>query len=61
MSILSLGLGGIMGIDIAGWSVRALFGVPFRQVVDIETVYMAVWVLSLTGLLYARLPPCTGG
>jgi hypothetical protein len=53
LSILSLGLGALMGIDIASWSVRALFGVPFRQVVEVETVYMAVWVLSLTGLLYA--------
>jgi hypothetical protein len=33
--------------------VRALFGLSFRQVVEVETVYMAVWVLSLIGLLYA--------
>ena len=52
LSILSLGLGAVMGIDIASWSVRALFGTPFRQIVNTKTVYMAVWVLSLIGLLY---------
>lgn len=52
LSILSLGLAVVMGIDIASWSVRALFGTPFRQIVDTKTVYMAVWVLSLIGLLY---------
>ncbi len=53
LSFLSLALAALFGIDITSWSVRALIGTPFRQVVDLETVYMAVWVLSLTGLLYA--------
>lgn len=53
LSFLALALAALMGVDIATWSVRALFGVPFRQVVDLETVYMAVWVMSLIGLLYA--------
>lgn len=53
VSFLALALAALMGVDLASWSVRALFGVPFRQVVDVETVYMAVWVLSLIGLLYA--------
>ncbi|MBK9926682.1 MAG: hypothetical protein IPP66_15515 [Anaerolineales bacterium] len=52
LSILSLGIGTILGVDIARWSVRAFFGTSFRQIVDTETVYMAVWVLSLIGLLY---------
>jgi hypothetical protein len=52
ISIYSLGLAAFLGIDIAGWSVRALFGFTFRQVVDLETVYMIVRVLSLTGLLF---------
>ncbi len=52
ISWFSLGLGAIIGFDIASWSVRALFGFSFRQIVDVETVYMAVWVLSLIGLLY---------
>jgi hypothetical protein len=52
LSILSLGVGALMGIDIANWSVRALFGTPFREIVDTRTVYMAIWVLSLIGLLY---------
>lgn len=43
----------LLGIDIIGWSVRALFGLPFRELVEAETVYMVVWVLSLIGLLYA--------
>jgi hypothetical protein len=42
MSVYSLGLA----------AVRALFGLTFRQIVDIETVYMTLWVLSLVGLLY---------
>ncbi|NUQ83679.1 MAG: hypothetical protein HUU11_03105 [Anaerolineales bacterium] len=53
LSIFSLGLGFVMGIDLAGWSVRALFGLSFRRIVDVETVYMAIWTLSLIGLLYA--------
>ncbi|MBI4760675.1 MAG: hypothetical protein HZC39_11210 [Chloroflexi bacterium] len=53
LSFLSLGLAAFLGIDIAAWSVMALFGVSFRRLVDLETVYMAVWVLSLVGLLYA--------
>jgi hypothetical protein len=52
LSILSLGFGALMGIDIARWSVRALFGIPFREIVDARTVYMAVWEFSLIGLLY---------
>ncbi|MFZ5884376.1 MAG: SCO7613 C-terminal domain-containing membrane protein [Chloroflexota bacterium] len=52
LSFLALGMGALFGIDIAAWSVMALFGVPFRRMVDAETVYMAVWVLSLIGLLY---------
>jgi hypothetical protein len=40
----------LMGIDIVGWTVRALFG--FRSVVRIETAQMWVGVLSLFGLLY---------
>lgn len=53
LSILSLALAFILGIDLASWSVRALFGLPFRRIVDVETVYMAIWTLSLIGLLYA--------
>jgi len=52
ISILSLLLAALMGINIARWSVLAFFGVPFRQIVEAATVYMAVWVLSLNGLLY---------
>jgi hypothetical protein len=52
ISIFSLGLAAMIGIDIASWSVQALFGLSFRQIVDAETVYMVVWVLSLIGLLY---------
>jgi hypothetical protein len=53
LSFLSLSLAAWLGVDLVGWSVRALFGLSFRQVVEVETVYMAVWVLSLIGLLYA--------
>ncbi|MCD4737969.1 MAG: hypothetical protein K8R89_01745, partial [Anaerolineae bacterium] len=41
-----------LGIDIAAWSVRALFGMPFREIVDLATVWMVVGVLAWLGLLY---------
>ncbi|MBI5950849.1 MAG: hypothetical protein HY865_04270 [Chloroflexi bacterium] len=53
LSLFSLLLTLIIGFDLATWIVRALFGLAFRDFVDFETVRMAVWVLSLTGLLYA--------
>ena len=53
LSFLALGLAPILGIDILGWSVRALFGLSFRDFVETDTVYMLIWVFSLIGLLYA--------
>ncbi len=53
LSVYSLGIAVVLGFDIVGWSVRALFRIPFRAMVDLQTVYMAVWVFSLSGLLYA--------
>jgi hypothetical protein len=53
LSFFSLLLTFLLGLNIVGWSVRALFGLSFRQIVDLETVYMVIWVLSLIGLLYA--------
>jgi hypothetical protein len=41
-----------LGFDLAGWTVRAIFGLPFREVVELVTVQMAVRVLALLGLLY---------
>jgi hypothetical protein len=41
-----------LGIDILGWTVRAMFGVPFRQIVTRDVSEMWVWVLALLGLLY---------
>jgi len=52
LSILVLALAVLTGTDLVGWSVRALFGLSFRQIVDVKTVNMIVWVLSLIGLLY---------
>jgi hypothetical protein len=52
LSIYSLGLAAVLGFALAGWSLRALFGLPFRQMVEVETVSMTVWVLSFVGLLY---------
>jgi len=40
-----------LGLDLVGWTVRAMFGFSFRQIVKLETVQMAVGVLSLLGLL----------
>ena len=53
ISSLALALVPFLGLDIVGWSVRAFFGLSFRELVDTDTVYMVVWVLSLIGLLYA--------
>jgi hypothetical protein len=50
LSILALAF---MRGDLVGWTVRALFGMPFRDAVKFEEVWMVVWVLSLVGLLYA--------
>jgi hypothetical protein len=52
LSFLVLLMAFILGSDVASWSIRALFGVPVRDVVDLETVYMVIWILSLLGLLY---------
>jgi hypothetical protein len=41
-----------LGLDLVGWTIRALFGVSFRQMVELVTVQMAVGVLGLLGLLY---------
>lgn len=53
LSLLSLVVGAFLGLELARWSMRALFGLSFREIVEIETIYMLVWVLSLIGLLYA--------
>ena len=53
--ILSVGvliLTTILGFDLIGWTVRAIFGFSFWQIVDIVTVQMVIKVLSLLGLLY---------
>ncbi len=42
----------ILSLNLVGWTVRAIFGFPFRQLVDPATVLMAVQVLSYLGLLY---------
>ena len=52
LSILALIITPLMGIDLVGWTVRALLGMSFRDIVQFETVWMGVWVLSLVGLLY---------
>ncbi len=41
-----------LGIDLMTWTVRAMVGMPFREIVRAETVRMVVGVLSLLGLLY---------
>lgn len=41
-----------LGFDLAAWTIRAILGLPFREVVELATVQMAVRVLALLGLLY---------
>ena len=52
LSILALAITPLLGINLIGWTVLALFGMSFREIVKFETVWMVVWVLSLVGLLY---------
>ena len=42
----------VLGFDLTTWTVRALFGMPFREIVALSTVQMVVSVFSLLGLLY---------
>jgi len=42
----------VLGFDLATWTARAIFGMPFREIVAISTVQMTVSVFSLLGLLY---------
>ncbi|MBE7552137.1 MAG: hypothetical protein HS126_13795 [Anaerolineales bacterium] len=51
-SWIILSLTAWLGFDLAGWTVRAIFGLPFREVVELATVQMVVRVLALLGLLY---------
>jgi hypothetical protein len=41
-----------LGLDIIGWTVAAMIGIPFRNIVNVITVQMIVNVLALIGLLY---------
>ena len=41
-----------LGIEVIGWLLRAVAGLPFRQQVDIPTVQMVIRSLGLVGLLY---------
>lgn len=43
----------ILGVNLVGWTMRALFGVSYRDLVEPEIIRSIVWVFSLTGLLYA--------
>ncbi|MFQ5614088.1 MAG: SCO7613 C-terminal domain-containing membrane protein, partial [Anaerolineae bacterium] len=52
LALLSLLAAAGLGLDLAGWTVRALLGFPFRQVVEVATVLMAVGVFSILGLFY---------
>jgi hypothetical protein len=52
LSFLALALTPILGFQLVIWSTRALFGMPYREIVEAETVWMVIWVLALVGLLY---------
>jgi len=41
-----------IGVELISWTIKAIFGLTFREIVDLETVRMAVRVFSITGLLY---------
>ncbi len=42
----------VLGIDLVGWTLRAMLGFSFREIVEMPTAQMAVGVLALLGLLY---------
>jgi hypothetical protein len=48
-------LTGLLGLDLIGWSIRALLGIPFRDLVDPVTVRMVVGVFGFLGLLYVAV------
>jgi hypothetical protein len=52
LSIGTLVLTALLGLDLIGWSIRALLGLPFRYIVDLATVQMVVGVFGFLGLLY---------
>jgi hypothetical protein len=53
VSFLALFLMVESGFRLGIWTVRALFGLSFREIVDLQTVWMVVKVFSLVGLHYA--------
>lgn len=52
LSLFTLALTAQLGVHLVAWTVRALLGYPFRQIVELPTVQMVVGVLALLGLLY---------
>ena len=52
ISLGTLVLTAWLGIDIIGWTVRALFGDSFREIINLITVEMVVGVFAFIGVLY---------
>lgn len=52
VAVVTLLITAALGLDVAGWLVRALFGFPFRQIVELNTVLMVVGVLAILSLFY---------
>ncbi len=53
LTSVSLVIAPLIGINLVGWTIRAMFGMSFRDAVEPETVRMFVWTFALTGLVYA--------
>lgn len=53
LSIVALGLAPFLGINIISWTLRFMFGMSFRDVVEPETVWTVIRLFSLVGLLYS--------
>jgi hypothetical protein len=51
-SLAILLLTGWLGIDLIGWTIRALFGAPVREIVRLPVAQMIVGVCAVLGLLY---------
>jgi hypothetical protein len=52
LSLGTLVLAAWLGLDMVNWSIRAIFGLPFRSLVEPTIVRMVIGVFGFLGLLY---------
>ncbi len=52
LSFVTLSLTFVLGIDIIGWTIKAMFGLPYQHLVNTVDIRMAIGVFGFLGLLY---------